>query len=301
VLEEALADESCFVVAAAAKLIAEEERTGFVAALARAFHRFIPDAVRRDPGCRAKTAVVRALLGTGEHDVAVYLAGVRHIQPEPTWGKSEDSAGELRAQSLAGLIRSRHPGASVANATLLVDPERPARAGAAEAAAELHPDVAVPLLRLKVSIGDAEPEVIGACWVSLLSLAPEESLAAAAAALETARSEAEAEAIALALGASRLEGAIDPLIAWSERIAPASRRAAFTALALLRRDRALDHLIGVIASGRFEHARDALRALAHFRHDPRLVERVREAIASRGDAKLQALADESFAREEDPS
>lgn len=200
----ALEDRSSLVVASTADVIAADERAGFAAVLAAAFHRFLPDAIRRDSGCRAKTAIVRALLATGKDEPNVYLAGMRHVQAEPVWGGREDTAVELCAQSLAGLVRARHPSAAVYVATLLADPEWGARVGAAEAAVELEAAVAVPLLRFKVLVGDAQPEVIGACWASLLQLAPDESVPAAAEALG-ARSDAESDAIALALGGSRLE------------------------------------------------------------------------------------------------
>ncbi len=181
-------------------------------------------------------------------------------------------------------------------ATLLADPEWGARLGAAEAAVELEAAVAVPLLRFKVLVGDAQPEVIGACWASLLQLAPDESVPAAAEALG-ARSDAESDAIALALGGSRLEAALEPLVAWSERASPLSRQAAFAAITLLRSDRGFGHLLDVVARGPLHHARDALRALGHFLYDARLAEQVRNAVATRGDPTLRKLLAELLPRD----
>jgi hypothetical protein len=208
-----LGDKSAHVVVAAASVIAENELRGFADVLKSAFEKRLRSEYRLDPGCRAKIAIVRALLATGEHEASVYLAGARHVQLEPVWGGQEDTAPELRAQSVLGLIRSRHPDAAVELARLLADAEHGTRAGAAEAAAELDPIAAVPLLRFKVLIGDPEPEVIGAVWGSLLTLAPAESLAAATLALDGS-SEDEAEVVALALGASRLEGAFEDIVDW---------------------------------------------------------------------------------------
>src|SRR4029077_3499249 len=138
VLRSALGERNNFVVAAAGEIIAHAEIEGQGTALAAALHRFMVDPITKDKGCRAKTACVRALLRTGEHDVAVYRAGVGHVQKEPAWGPPGDTARELRGQCALGLVRARHPGAAVAIATLLADPEAAARTGAAQALAEVE-------------------------------------------------------------------------------------------------------------------------------------------------------------------
>src|SRR5207245_2378340 len=97
------------------------------------FRRFLVNPVTSDPQCRAKAAIVRALLRTAQHEVDVYRVGVEHIQREPVWGGSVDTAAELRAQSGLGLVRAGARDATLALATLLADPEAAARTGAAQA------------------------------------------------------------------------------------------------------------------------------------------------------------------------
>src|SRR5262245_40298903 len=106
-LRVALGDTHGVVVAAAANVIAEAEVDGLGAELAAAFNRFLERPVETDPGCLAKSAIVRALLATGAPDVAVCRPGVRHVQEEPVWGGTVDTAAELRAQSALGLVRAR--------------------------------------------------------------------------------------------------------------------------------------------------------------------------------------------------
>ena len=50
------------------------------------------------------------------------------------------------------------------------------------------------------------------------------------------------------------------------------RASAYVAVALLRDGAATAWLLGVVKDGAEAHARDAVKALAHFRHDPRIRE-----------------------------
>src|SRR5262249_44423168 len=161
-----------------------------------------------------------------EHDVPVYRAGIAHVQKEPAWGPPVDTAPELRGQCALGLVRARDPGASVAAATLLADPEAGARTGAAQALAEVEAGAAVPLLRQRLLTGDAEPAVIAACTATLLAHDPGPTLELCGTYLASAP-DAFAEAVALALGESRLAGALPVLHRWSEAAARPSRQVAY--------------------------------------------------------------------------
>jgi hypothetical protein len=66
---------------------------------------------------------------------------------------------------------------------------------------------------------------------------------------------------------------------------------AFVALALLRHEPATVHLLEVIAGGSARHAEQAVKALAHFKHDPVLCERVRAAAKKRGAKPFEALVE----------
>lgn len=288
-LRAALGDRSNVVVASAAEVIAERAVDGAGDALADAFARFLDRPVQRDPGCRAKTAVARALHALDEPRDDVFTAGVRWVQLEPVWGGSEDTAAELRGVCGVALAHMAHPEAACYLAALLADPQRMARAAAAQGLGDLPGREGVPLLRYKAIVGDADPEVMVACFGSLLALAPDESLPFVASFLAGDA----AESAALALGESRLEPAFPVLVEWLEAEPRAERRrVAFVALSLLRREPAVDYLLDVIRSRKrpLADAELAVRALAAFRHDDALRARVWAAVRSRRSRALTAAA-----------
>lgn len=298
-LGHALEHSSARVLLAAAQVIEGLEETGGWPQLERAFARLLDEREphKSDPMCRAKVGLLRAMLHVeADSERAAYERGRSYVQREPVWGGSVDTAGELRGLCVLGLVRSRHPDAAMHAAEALADPERAARVGALQALAEAPPDSALPLLRYKLAVGDKEPEVVGACFGAFLGLAPGPALALAQSLL--AKSEgAAAEAIALALGESKRREAFVVLREFAENTAAEVRAAVFVAMALLRDEAATAHLVEVIAQGSGSNAEQALKALGHFRHDPKLRERVLSAVKRRGEAKLTALARQTFAGE----
>ena len=62
-----------------------------------------------------------------------YRAALRHVQREPVWGGSEDTAGPLRATAAFALVRMNPRDLVVLLADLLADPDKVARSGAAKA------------------------------------------------------------------------------------------------------------------------------------------------------------------------
>src|SRR5512146_2119852 len=59
---------------------------GLVDELAPAFERLCEDAVKRDPVCRGKLAIARALHDLDRWDGAVFARGVAYVQKEPAFG-----------------------------------------------------------------------------------------------------------------------------------------------------------------------------------------------------------------------
>jgi hypothetical protein len=178
-------------------------------------------------------------------------------------------------------------------AELLADPQRVARSAAAQAIGDSGRSDATALLRFKIRTGDAEPAVIGACFGSILALAPKTSLAYVAGFLDGG--DEPAEAAALALGESRLAAAAPVLTAWCDRVlADVRGRVGYLALALLRDEVANTHLLEIVATGATKDAIAALRALATFKADPRLSERLRDAASKHRDRAVRAEADESL-------
>jgi len=287
---EGLSSRSSAVVAAAAGLLVHEPAKTHARALIEAFDRFMQRPEDTDKGCLAKTAVARALHALEADCDALWLRAVRHVQLEPIWGGRQDTAVELRGVAAAALVQSDWPEVMDVLARLLADPEPMARVGAAQALSlTRHIDAALPLLRFKALAGDDDPRVLAACLQSLLGAAPQRSLPFVVELLN-ARDPVRRETAAIALGESRLSGAFEPLVAAAQRVALAEeRRPLWLGIALLRSEQGQAYLIERVATEPEPLAELALEALAIFRHEDSLRERVLQAAAARGE-KLAAHA-----------
>jgi hypothetical protein len=236
--------------------------------------------VKRDPACRGKLAIARALHTLDHWDDRVFVAGLRHIQKEG-WAQ-EDTAGELRG--VCGLAHAHFARGDALDvlAELLGDRERTARIAAAQALGDAGRPDATALLRFKVLAGDPEPAVLAACIESLFALAREATFGFVVRLL--AEHDERAEVAALALGGARMAAAFDALTSWCIGCTPEQRhRIGYLALALLRADPATDYLLDAIRShGRLD-AIAAARALATFKDDATVVERVRAAAQAQRD------------------
>jgi HEAT repeat protein len=281
-LQKALEDRHFRVVAKAASLVGERSLHERTKDLIAAYARFLDDPIKRDPSCIAKQAIVRALITLDCQDVNFYLAGIRYRQLEPVWGGTADTAIDVRCSCAMGLAASGYTRAIHELTELLNDPEARARSGAARAISCCHPQEAEALLRFKVLIGDAEPEVIGECFTALLAIAADACLPLVAKYL-SGTDPALADLAALALGESRHPGALAHLrAAWDEVYVPEPKRAVLLrAAALHRTEPAFEWLLGIIESGKRAHADIAVDALAVYERNTKLAERVREALAKR--------------------
>lgn len=226
--------------------------------LAEAFMTLVPDGAKRDPICRGKVAIARALHDRDEWS-DIYLTGVSCVQMEG----GVDTAGELRG--ICGLAHARfgRPNALDVIADLLADPLTPVRVAAAQALGDAGRPDGSALLRYKLRIGDPDGEVIGAAAGALLHLQRGDALPF----LTELMVPPHEDAIALALAESRLPDALPPLRAWVARSRADTRRAiGYLALALTRA--ANDDLLAVIRDGDAPDALAAAKALATFRDDP---------------------------------
>src|SRR5258706_5077874 len=107
-LAEALEQASFLVASEAAKVAQENELRELLPSLHRAWARFVPDGVKRDPGCRAKEATLTALDHLEHGDADVFVEAVRYRQPEPVFGGRADTAGGVRVRALDALLRRLH-------------------------------------------------------------------------------------------------------------------------------------------------------------------------------------------------
>lgn len=270
-LRTALQAPAGVLVAAAASLIEEHRLEALVPELAPAFEQLCEQPVKRDPGCRGKLAIARALHALDHWDDRVFVAGLTYVQQEG-WG-AEDIAGELRG--VCGLAHAHFARTDALDvlAVLLADPERTARLAAAQAIGDAGRPDATALLRFKILGGDAEPAVLAACIEALFALARDASYGFVVRLL--AGHDERAEVAALALGGGRFAEAFEVLAAWCTGCRPEQRhRIGYLALALLRAPAATTYLLEAIGShGRLD-AIAAARALATFKDDTALAEQV---------------------------
>jgi HEAT repeat protein len=291
-LREALADKSNFVAAAAAEIVGERSLADLVPDLVAAFHRFLEDPAETDKTCRAKIAIVEALHKLDADEEDVYRTAIRHRQPEPRWGGSDDTAAPLRATAAFALVRLNPRDLMVLLADLLADPEKVARSAAAKALGASGALAAIPLLRFKARVGDEEPEVVVECLAGLMSAEPAESLEFVGGFLDA--DEEVAEGAALALGESRRPEALAIL----QQHWPRARRSeelgnvVLLAIAITRLPTAVDFLLEVLVSEGEPAAAGALSALAIHRHNPAIRDRVAAAVAKKGPGLKKAFEKE---------
>jgi hypothetical protein len=293
-LRRVLAGTSAPAVAKAAQLAAEFEIAQLTDVLAAAFDRLMVNPAKADPGCQAKVQIADALYRIGADDERLFLCGIHHRQMEAVYGGKVDTAAGLRGVCALALVRMHYPDALSELADLLADPEPAARSAAARAIAYTENEQAAALLRLKVLTGDSEPQVLSDCLTALLQLAPGSAVPFVARRLDAADPSSQ-ESAALALGASRLQAAFAVLRAWWEGTADNGlRRTALLAIAMLKHDVAIEFLLSLVAEAVGPTARDAIAALALYRHDDALAARVRRAAAARDDVDLRSAIAKSF-------
>lgn len=297
-LRRFLGDKSGYLCGEAARVVGARGMTVLGPDLAEAFLRLLRDRdpVKADKGCAGKMRIIEALLALDAREREVYLAGIRCVQFEPSFPKAADVAGPLRGLAAQALVHSNDREALAEVGPLLADPDPIARAEAASALGADGSLAAGALVHLKVRTGDAEPDVLGACFRALLRIAPSRYLAVVGAAL---RDEATGvgEVAALAIGEVRPAGGFAVL---KEALAATAvgrlREGIYVGIALLRAEEASAFLIERVEGASESEAAAALGALALHRHDVDLAARARRAVAARGSRsrKLDAVLAERF-------
>ncbi len=288
-----LEHKSNHAVAAAAEVTAELEATTLEPNLRAAFTRLMKHPAERDPGCKALIAIASALATMGADASEAYLAGIEHVQREASYGPPVDVAAPLRGLCARGLVRMAHPDALLYTVTVLADKEVPARVGATRALGDSGGSAAELLLRLKVLQGDVD-EVLSECFSALLSIEPQRSVDFVGGYLHS-RPEEVIECAALALGESRLPAAVSPLQkAYESHVSRPLRKTFLLALAMLRKDEALEFLLRRLEQQSENPANDALAALNLYRGDAGVMQRAREIVSKRDSALLRRVCAETL-------
>jgi len=280
-VRDSLSHRSNHVVGRAARAAREAGLSALAPDLVAAFPRFLEDPIRRDPGCVAKTEIVRALLAFEHRAPEVFLAGAAHVQREPAFGPPIDTAPELRAVSALALVLTGHPAALTVCVGLLVDPEPAARAGGLRGlAASGRPDVAL-LFRFFALRGDDDAGVLGEAFAGLLALSSEDPVPFVVARLGSQDRDV-ARAAAMALGETHRPEAVAALGArLSAEDRADVRHAIILALATSRDEAAVGTLLGLIARGPATDSAAAVEAVRLYAHDEALQRRVDAALEAR--------------------
>lgn len=175
-LRSALAHSTNAIVAKAADIASLRQADALTPDLVAAVARFY---AKPDPQCIAKLAVVRALKALDALEPDTYRGALRHIQIEPSYGGSIDTAGPLRA--IAALAISECQAIPPRDALRLLidaltDKETLTRVDIIRAIGQVTSPEADVVLRTKARLGDREPEVIAQCLLTIVEREGSESL-----------------------------------------------------------------------------------------------------------------------------
>jgi hypothetical protein len=294
-VREFLRNRSNLVVAKAAKVARELQIKALIPDMVAAFDKLMADAPRLDKRCAATTEIVSALYELNYDDPTPYLAGLKHVQMEASFGPPVDEAAKLRAVSAQGLLRTRHPDALAEVTQLLVDREPAARIGAVRALAVNGGEAGILLLRLKVSTGDVEAAVLGECFSGLLEASPAKSVPFVAKYIDSEDPDV-AQVAMLALGESRIPAAFEALREkWARTIAIPVRRALLSAMAASKLDEAIAFLVSLVETAGVPTAAAAVEALSIYSRNERVRKSVGEAVMTRKNEALVANFKRDFA------
>jgi HEAT repeat protein len=292
-LKKSLADKVSLVVAKAAQICGELNAVALLPDLKHAFEKMFE---AKDQQCWAKNALAKTLKDLGLQESAVFLRGISHVQMEPVWGGSEDTAATLRSTCAIGLTQCNDIQRDEILRYLvdsLTDTIASVRMDAARSLEQMSGREVLLLLRLKARVGDMDPRVTGEVLEALLQMEGPAALSFVSEFLDNSDQELSDEA-ALAMGASKLPEAL-PLLkqAWETRPSPVVLRA----ISVLRLSEALDFLIDLLKEGRPRDAEEALHALELQKASEEVVKRVEEAVSERADVKLYSIFRQRFQRE----
>ena len=277
-IKSAIEGKTGLVVSKAVEVAADNGLQQLVPEMLDAFGRFVDDGAELDKSCLAKTTIVKALNKFEYLGGTIFLAGARYVQ----YNGLEDTAIGLRSECALALARIVHPEASFVLTDLLVDSQMSVRVAAVKALTHLGAPESEVLLRLKIHAGD-KTEVIGECFLGLMTMAPTRSLDFVARYLDHVDGTI-AESAALAIGASHLPEALEALLRLWRRN-PGARQALLLPIALIRNDAAFDHLLGVVRSADARLAVEAIESLRLF-SAPQYVDRLRDVVETRAEPSI---------------
>lgn len=261
-IRKALTNRNNFIAAKAADLIREFGLRELTPDLLKAFDRFFDYPEKSDSQCWAKNAISRTLAAFELQDVDVFLRGMRHIQMEPVWGGRSDTAGTLRSTCALALVQCRTLTETDLLAhliNLVCDKDKAVRVEVIRAIEQVGSSSASLLLRQRATLGNDEPEVLGACYGGILRIEGTRAIPWVARFLATADDSAGEAALAIAGTHSpeAFEALREVLDATSD---PWFRSVLLSAIALTRHDAAIEYLLDLVKTESLD-AEGAIAAL----------------------------------------
>ncbi len=284
-LRMALEHRNNFVVSKAADLVRAFQLIQLIPELLSAFDRFMlcsdkDDPVKTDPQCWAKTALSRALAAFEYQDEALFLRGMKHIQLEPVWGGTSDSAGTLRATCALALVQCRNlrEGDLLAHLIeLSADKDKSVRIEVVRAIEQVASPTAALLLRQRAILGADDPEVLGACHTGILHIEGVSAIPWVSRFLDS-RDDAAAEA-ALAIAGTHSPDAFRVLRDRIDRSAdPWFVSVLLSAIALTRQDAAQEFLLDLVRT-ESRHAEPAIEAILRTAPSVEITKQMEELVA----------------------
>jgi len=279
-LRKALEHRNNFVVAKAADLVRVFQLQPLIPELLTAFDRFFDKPVKTDPQCWAKNSISRALAAFEHQDAAVFLRGMRHIQLEPVWGGSSDTAGTLRATCALALVQCRsllEPDLLAHLVELFADKDKSVRVEAARAVEHVGSPAAALLLRLQAVLGADEPEVLGACYNGILRIEGGSALSWISRFLASSDDSAAEAALAIA-GTHSAQGFRILRERFPEDADPWFRSVLLSAIALTRQDAALEFLLDLVGAESLQ-AEAAIEAILRSMPSNEITKRLEKLVA----------------------
>ena len=295
-LRKALSDRNNYAVSKAAAIASQRQLQTLIPDLLAAFDRFLQEPAKADPQCWAKNAIAKALVDLGYTDAEVFLKGLSHFQMEPVWGGQSDTAATLRGTCALALVNCRMDDISTLEQLVpaLADPEKVVRQDGARAVAQLGSREGALLLRLKALCGDKEPEVIGQCFASLLSLEPANAVDFIARFVDGSNRDIQLEA-ACALAQSDQAAALATIRdRWEHWTEPEFKRAVVLSLGASPLPEAAQFLLSIIEGGPVALAADAVGALAASRFRDGVRQDLRRIVDSRNAPILAGVLHRAF-------
>jgi hypothetical protein len=261
-LVKALKLRNNLLVSKAAAITLHHQLTRLTPDLVAAFPRFLENSTKSDPQCWAKNALAKTLAGFEYQEPELFLAGMRHIQLEPVWGGSADTAGTLRGTCALALVQCRELNSHrvlTYLTPLLADKELSVRVNAVRAVEQVGTDSAALLLRLRAELASDDAALLGACYSGVLALEGPAAIPWTAQFLPP--EDDPAGEAAMAIAQTHTPEAFQVLrTAFAKARDPWFRTAVLSAIALTRQQEASDWLLDLIEKDE-GHARDAHEAL----------------------------------------